>query len=512
MDFIDKKISAAGEPAQLEVLLRAAGYSEQDIFLVQNSTELERAMAFIQFRRAQSNNSEIDTRNYDYRNACNGLPKFGLKPDTSMKISTELALSEKYKLRSTLIECGFSVTDINRCLDECNFTDIDQCISFINASQNDVPPPPAAHAYDENHDQVEYLFPGSEAVDVQSTLSAMGYSAKHIQEALKNGECNDVMRAVAYIDRLLRNESEHITIPPVLSRFNHSNCRELLMMGYDPNEIAEALSQSDTISDALVLINGEGTNCPICLSQCHLKNMYMIDCPSRHRLCFVCISSHIVNTLTNSESQQMHITACPCQTADNRRCDYLFTQKEIDEVISFCSSALPNEEYFMNSGIAATISRNASTVFLDKAKREMGCIRCPRCPDGPDGSGFWFVPPDREYMTKQLVCCPQSNTQFCSVCNVNPYHYNCECNEVTGLSQNYLQWVAQGRREYAAERALRDESYRAQLEEFDRDKTKHDAEVNAANARINELRDTEAWKVAKCKQCPGCRRTINKVK
>lgn len=496
---MSSKLSA--DWTHLEVALHFLGYSDDDLALVRASSEVDRARAYIELMRGKrQSDSNVVASAADLT--------IQILPSAPPIVSSASgASSETNSLRTQLIDIGYDIVQIDKCITEGSCKNIDDAIAFITALQSEMEYQSPKSGWEECKSSAA---PQSNESEVLTTLLAFGYPRESAIGAVEEGRCTDVPTAVAYIERRVREKRAAVIIPATLKRFKQDHCVALLNMGYDAGIIAEALDQSDNLQHALSFINGEGVvKCQICLGDFNVMNTYLIECRHAHHLCFSCVGLHVKNTLLNTDTQQMHITACPCRTAEDEACNYLLTKKEIDEVISIGEGA---DVGIFDSRTAAQLRKNAERVYLDKAKREMGCIRCPKCVGLEEGSGYWFVPPTRSPFTlKQLVQCPQCKTSFCAVCNTNPYHFHCSCEEVVPKSQNYLHWVTDGRREYATERAARDVAFRTQLEEYNRERAKHEAEVKAARDRIGELQQTEEWKRVNCRLCPSCKRTIQKL-
>jgi hypothetical protein len=77
---------------------------------------------------------------------------------------------------------------------------------------------------------------------------------------------------------------------------------------------------------------------------------------------------------------------------------------------------------------------------------------------------------------RHCVHCPSCATSFCPCCGASPYHYKTDCKSVKALQAGYTEWMIRGRQEFLTQRAVKDASFRKQLQEYEADKARVEAE------------------------------------
>ncbi|CAN0541812.1 unnamed protein product, partial [Ectocarpus sp. 12 AP-2014] len=95
----------------------------------------------------------------------------------------------------------------------------------------------------------------------------------------------------------------------------------------------------------------------------------------------------------------------------------------------------------------------------------------------------------------------------------SPYHYAAECDEVVCLSREWYHWLSEGKATFLGTMAAQDDQHRALLDRHNRRKEEHDRavkEVMAERVRL-EYERMEEWKEQRCRCCPSCGRTIEKL-
>ncbi|CAM9496015.1 unnamed protein product, partial [Ectocarpus sp. 4 AP-2014] len=93
----------------------------------------------------------------------------------------------------------------------------------------------------------------------------------------------------------------------------------------------------------------------------------------------------------------------------------------------------------------------------------------------------------------------------------SPYHYAAECNEVVRLSREWSHWLSEGKAAFLGAMAAQDDQHRALLDRHNRRKEEHDRAVKEVERVRLEYERMEEWKEQRCRCCPHCGRTIEKL-
>jgi hypothetical protein len=243
-------------------------------------------------------------------------------------------------------------------------------------------------------------------------------------------------------------------------------------------------------------------DCIICQDSYPVNELFTVECRHSHRFCFDCMFGHIQSALRADTEEPPHIPACPSANVGNsdERCDYLLTEREINQVLD--SELLQNPHEMARTQHMKTVLKR---LYISKGYRDNNCIRCVGC-SGDDENAFWFQIENNQ----QTVRCPRADcgTEFCSSCHRTPSHYACACDEVMAYSRAWLSWTAKGRDDYINAVSSRNSELQREREAA---VSAHSEEVRAAEARFHELTENENYKAQHCKYCPTCRRVVEKV-
>lgn len=140
--------------------------------------------------------------------------------------------------------------------------------------------------------------------------------------------------------------------------------------------------------------------------------------PSRFRICYSCIASHLRSCLTNTDSNQMHIPACPMP-----RCNFVLEEIELYQLVKLCGDRGVGNH--LAAGEIASLSKNVTDLYMAKLRRENGCIQCMNCCKIGQSENSWFQAPMQDGNIRKIrVQCPNCRTTFCGRCNASPYHYH----------------------------------------------------------------------------------------
>ncbi|CAF4784430.1 unnamed protein product, partial [Rotaria sp. Silwood2] len=107
----------------------------------------------------------------------------------------------------------------------------------------------------------------------------------------------------------------------------------------------------------------------------------------------------------------------------------------------------------------------------------------------------------------QGVQCPLCGYEFCSLCN-QQYHFRTTCQEVPEITQRWFFWCNTERGNYWQARAQQDANFRAQLEDYERQKVVNERRNEELRQRYNDLLADETFKSQNCRICPHCRRVV----
>ncbi|CAF1456186.1 unnamed protein product [Rotaria sordida] len=86
------------------------------------------------------------------------------------------------------------------------------------------------------------------------------------------------------------------------------------------------------------------------------------------------------------------------------------------------------------------------------------------------------------------------------------YHYRTTCQQVVQITQRWFVWCNTERGNYWRVRAQQDATYRAQLDEYERQLAANTQRNEELQRRYNELKADEAFKAQNCRLCPHCKR------
>ncbi|GAB5370602.1 hypothetical protein AAMO2058_001507400 [Amorphochlora amoebiformis] len=117
----------------------------------------------------------------------------------------------------------------------------------------------------------------------------------------------------------------------------------------------------------------------------------------------------------------------------------------------------------------------------------------------------------REANFSQVIVCHGCKTEYCSLCRSQPYHHTIDCHQVPDVRAQYTQWVTQDREAYLGVMALISSEYKKKLEEFNKQKLRHDKEKDRITSLIKQFEKDEKWKARHCRHCPKCSRIVEKI-
>lgn len=160
------------------------------------------------------------------------------------------------------------------------------------------------------------------------------------------------------------------------------------------------------------------------------------------------------------------------------------------------SSGAPAEGY---------VSTKMQQAYLRRSQMQLGDLVC--CPNGHE-VGIKEAAETRYRCMREG--CDWHLQDFCSECK-KPYHFRASCGEVMEVSEEWNRWCTEGRAAYLQQMADRDEEFRRHVQDFERRRQQHDADVEALQRAIAQMQADEAWKRKHCRKCPNCPRIIQRV-
>ncbi|CAM9219754.1 unnamed protein product [Ectocarpus sp. 12 AP-2014] len=347
--------------------------------------------------------------------------------------------------------------------------------------------PPAALAFgheSDGPDSYGSASPAAAAADEEAIveLVGMGFDREHVVRALKECGRGESWKEAA-ISLLL--EPQVSSLADAEERLS-GNGRQgaAAMQGYA--DAAPTASQSP---------------CPVCFEDIQAGEVFTVDCKEQHTFCVDCLHHHCRVQLLDSAL----IPACPLSTM---KCGHELGQEEVERVFllkSYSSASAGGKDGGDTTGVSEEDRRALDTcrnLLTRRGLESTGAIPCvsPEC-------GNWMVPEGGV----QRVKCASCLVEFCSRCKRSPYHYAAECDEVVCLSREWSHWLSEGKATFLGAMAAQDDQHRALLDRHNRRKEEHDRAVKEAERVRLEYERMEEWKEKRCRCCPSCGRTIEKL-
>lgn len=236
---------------------------------------------------------------------------------------------------------------------------------------------------------------------------------------------------------------------------------------------------------------------------------FVYNSPSSHQCSFYAAFMDVVRSIAphDAHSEGAFVPACPI-----RDCNTVLEQDEILRIIDRGYAERLHEQPdftpFLRGKTQEQLKDTAKALIFKRANQLLGFMRCPAC-HAADGSEFWFAP---DPGLLRIVCPnPTCGREFCSSCNLSPYHYHCSCAEVVQYTRAWNDWCEGGRNSYVAEMNAQDKDFAKRKAEFDRAQQHHASEVAAARRNYDILVQDEQSKAQTCKLCPHCKKIVWKL-
>ncbi|CAF0935264.1 unnamed protein product [Rotaria sordida] len=248
--------------------------------------------------------------------------------------------------------------------------------------------------------------------------------------------------------------------------------RKKTHLSLDPHSIVETLAEfGDTFPFEIPT-----RDCDVCMETCVYDDIFVFGCEESHKLCYGCFENSCTTKMTNNE-----ILTCGL-------CAYELHEGEIKQL----RVADNRKKQFLDYQIQKT--------FNTYVGGTQGVIRCPN-------QTCKWVAEARDPNDRFRVQCPMCGNEFCSLCN-QQYHFRTTCQQLPEITQRWFFWCNTERGNYWQARAQQDANFRAQLEDYERQKAANIQRNQELAQRYNDLLADENYKAQNCRLCPHCRRVV----
>ena len=157
----------------------------------------------------------------------------------------------------------------------------------------------------------------------------------------------------------------------------------------------------------------------------------------------------------------------------------------------------------MNETCSRMLDRQIA-LYLQMGLDDMGGIKCP-------GVDCKMVVADSNNNLPERVDCTSCNTQYCSKCRTSPFHPASSCAEVGPVKRAYTNWLHQDREALLQRLAQQDQRYQTQVNEYNNNRQRHEAEGKRVTQLRAEFEADERWKRDNLRLCPNCNRVVYKI-
>ena len=319
---------------------------------------------------------------------------------------------------------------------------------------------------------------------------------------------------------------------------------DILLNGQDINYFKELESKLEELAEPNI-------DCPICMDEYTVSEMYTMDCHFSHRICFTCIktlitmqinsgqlprcpvlnnssSSNNNNNNNNSNNNNNNNNANnnnnnnnnnnvnkpnPIANINHNNNNNNNNNNEIDNDIIIieennndndndngnnsnnrndkyktCSYFLTESEIQQIFGKGEVWEKYKKLTLTIGLMNVQGCIGCPTA-----GCENWLEI-DQSSKGKFRCDCNACGESFCSLCK-EKYHYQTTCEEIHMIKMRWFQWIAQDRGE--KEEEINKEAIVKRRLEIER--------------RMKDFLLDEKWKEEHLRLCPSCKNPVEKL-
>ncbi|UJR07828.1 hypothetical protein I4U23_012111 [Adineta vaga] len=285
-------------------------------------------------------------------------------------------------------------------------------------------------------------------------------------------QCRNLSRAQqqqALIDFLLLRTKYPITEPQMRMFIEY---RKKNRLAFDPHSIVDALVEFGAVFPLEVPTR----DCEVCLEAKVYDDVFVFGCDESHKLCYGCFEDACVAKMNSNE-----VLTCGL-------CTYQLLDGEIKQL----RVSDDRKREFLDYQAQKTFS-----IYRDGTQ---GVIKCPnqRCK---------WIAEARNPTDRFSVTCKICDFQFCSLCS-QQYHYRTTCQQLREITQRWVIWCNTERGTYLQARAQQDANFRAQLEDYERQRAANEQRNAELRQRYDELIADENYKGQNCRLCPNCQRVV----
>ncbi|CAF3586698.1 unnamed protein product [Adineta steineri] len=285
-------------------------------------------------------------------------------------------------------------------------------------------------------------------------------------------QCRNVSRSQqqqTLIDFILPRTKYPVTGPQIRVFIEERKKRHLSL---DPHSIVDTLA---TLG-ATFPFDVPTRDCDICMESHIYDDIFVFGCNDSHKLCYGCFADSCTAKMNNNE-----ILTCAL-------CTYQLQYGEIKQLRIPTDQAKEFLEY------------QTQKTFNSYSDNTQAVIKCPN-------QGCKWIAEVQNPNERFQVTCPLCNYQFCSLCS-QQYHFRTTCQQIPEITQRWFFWCNTERGNYWQARAQQDATFRAQLEDYERQRGANEQRNIELRQRYDELLADETYKAQNCRLCPNCRRVV----
>ncbi len=325
-----------------------------------------------------------------------------------------------------------------------------------------------------------YYFPYDELVNhstscegvesrIECPLCNCDYPSKIIEvHADKCTNCFENM--ISFISEYSRKKYSHNTIRSLLNTLNNSTHDYSKAKG---REVLRTINEDKfNINLWISSADSSTTECPICICEVPLDDIFVLGCNDDHKLCYNCLYQHSLMKLNVNSA-----LTCPIGS-----CNQLIHVNEL--------RSLP----FPKHVVRKLVDKYDKQLFDSYIQNAKGAIICPK------NECKWAAILDVK--NRVNVTCGTCKAEFCSMCR-GLAHFKIECTDMPKLLQEWMTWCNVGRR--AREKVTKKAS--KELGNYKKAQERNEQ----LKRNFEQLKKDEDFKVQRCKHCPGCKRIVEKI-
>lgn len=281
--------------------------------------------------------------------------------------------------------------------------------------------------------------------------------------------CRGFIDKIEFISEYSRKKYSHTTIRKFLktlgnSEHDYSNCKG--------REVLRTINDNNFNINKWISTDKESTiECPICICEVMVDDIFVLDCNDDHKLCYDCLYQHALSKLNVNSA-----LTCPIG-----KCNQIIHLNELN--------SLP----FPKHVVRTLVQKYNEQLFNAAMSNTEGAIKCP------NNTCKWVAIFDTK--DRINVECKACHTDFCSICRARA-HFRIECNDLPRLLQDWMNWCNTGRN-------MR-QSDMKKIKKAATDVKKAQERNDLLKKNFEQLKKDENFKSENCKLCPNCRRVVQK--